>query len=99
MNKRLKAAWVKALRSGKYRQGKGSLKEENLSGETEFCCLGVLNEVAGVQQRYCFNFPHSKTYLGTHKAAAEEKLIRMNDGVIVKRRSFKAIATWIEKNL
>lgn len=33
----IKENWVKALRSGKYRQGKGRLRKGNL-----FCCLGVL---------------------------------------------------------
>lgn len=39
MNKKIKEDWVKALRSGKYKQGKGELhnKEDNT-----FCCLGVL---------------------------------------------------------
>jgi len=37
MNKDVKAQWVKALRSGKYKQTKGVLK--NMQG---FCCLGVL---------------------------------------------------------
>lgn len=34
-------AWVKALRSGKYQQGKGALRD----GEG-FCCLGVLADLA-----------------------------------------------------
>lgn len=38
MNPTLKKQWIEALRSGKYRQGRGSLRSE--SGE--YCCLGVL---------------------------------------------------------
>jgi hypothetical protein len=34
-------AWVAALRSGEYKQGKGQLK----TPEGNFCCLGVANEV------------------------------------------------------
>lgn len=33
--------WVKALESGKYKQGKGSLHRINEEKEHEFCCLGV----------------------------------------------------------
>lgn len=33
--------WVKALRSGKYKQGRN-----NLQGPRGFCCLGVLCEIA-----------------------------------------------------
>lgn len=38
MNKRIKKLWIKALRSGKYKQGKNALHP---SPDT-FCCLGVL---------------------------------------------------------
>jgi hypothetical protein len=34
-------AWVEALRSGKYKQGRGALGADN-----EFCCLGVACELA-----------------------------------------------------
>lgn len=37
MNKEIKQQWVKALRSGKYEQTKGTLRDE-----VGFCCLGVL---------------------------------------------------------
>ena len=40
MNKKDAMKWVKALRSGKYKQTKGILK--NSKG---FCCLGVLCEI------------------------------------------------------
>ncbi len=36
----LKAKWIEALRSGKYKQGKGVLRYGD-----EFCCLGVLCDV------------------------------------------------------
>lgn len=34
--------WVKALRSGKYKQTKSELKDNN-----GYCCLGVLCEISG----------------------------------------------------
>lgn len=41
MNQEIKKQWVKALRSGKYQQGKNHLRVGN-----EFCCLGVLCDIA-----------------------------------------------------
>lgn len=38
MKPQIKKLWVDALRSGKYKQGKGQLRTE----EGNFCCLGVL---------------------------------------------------------
>ena len=37
--------WVKALRSGKFKQGQGTLKQFNKQGQTQHCCLGVLCEL------------------------------------------------------
>ena len=39
--------WVKALRSGKYKKGMFQLKDS----DGNFCCLGVLCEVIGMQGR------------------------------------------------
>lgn len=41
MNKKVKAKWLKALRSGEYEQGAYFLKI-NREGEAFYCCLGVL---------------------------------------------------------
>ena len=46
MDKKIKAKWVKALRSGKYKQGTGVL----FNGE-KHCCLGVLCVVLGMKPR------------------------------------------------
>jgi len=42
MKKSWAMKWVKALRSGKYKQGKEYLKRED-----RYCCLGVLCELTG----------------------------------------------------
>lgn len=42
MNKRIKSRWLRALRSGKYRQNTGCLKDIDHEGNAYFCCLGVL---------------------------------------------------------
>lgn len=41
MNKRIKKLWIKALRSGKYKQGAAGLRPS----KDTFCCLGVLCDV------------------------------------------------------
>lgn len=46
MDKKLKAKWIKALRSGKYSQSMGMMYEPETAG---FCCLGVLCSVAGAK--------------------------------------------------
>lgn len=45
MNKGVKKQWVKALRSGEYKQGEGRLAVIK-EGGTVFCCLGVLCDLA-----------------------------------------------------
>lgn len=40
----IKEDWIKALRSGKYKQGTGCLRKGN-----EYCCLGVLCEVLDLE--------------------------------------------------
>ena len=43
MKKDIKDKWVKALRSGKYKQGTGYLiNSSNDGGQCKHCCLGVL---------------------------------------------------------
>lgn len=42
MPKRYLRSWLKALRSGEYRQGKGALYSPT---KAQFCCLGVLQHV------------------------------------------------------
>ena len=44
MNKEIAIKWVKALRSGKYKQGKHNLCTI-LNGNKKFCCLGVLTDM------------------------------------------------------
>lgn len=44
MNAKLKAKWLKALRSNSYKQGQSCLVS---SDGMEFCCLGVLADIQG----------------------------------------------------
>jgi hypothetical protein len=45
MKQNIMKQWVKALRSGKYKQGKGTLKQYDSKGNAQHCCLGVLCEL------------------------------------------------------
>lgn len=45
MKQNIMKKWVKALRSGKYKQGKHTLKQYNSKGQAQHCCLGVLCEL------------------------------------------------------
>ena len=45
MKKEIAKKWIKALRSGKYKQGKGYLKQFTSKNEPRHCCLGVLCEL------------------------------------------------------
>jgi len=43
MNQKFKKIWLKNLRSGKFKQGKGYLKKQYKDNkEINYCCLGVL---------------------------------------------------------
>lgn len=45
-HRRVRRQWVAALRSKKYKQGKGYLRTYQEKGPDKFCCLGVLCELA-----------------------------------------------------
>tara|TARA_B110000967_G_scaffold180710_1_gene197250 strand:- start:295 stop:627 length:333 start_codon:yes stop_codon:yes gene_type:complete len=47
MNKKTKNEWLQALKSDKYTQGSGQLRNENVDGIVCHCCLGVLADVMG----------------------------------------------------
>jgi hypothetical protein len=48
MDPEVKVKWLEALRSGKYKQCTGLLKDQNPENEKDisFCCLGVLADLA-----------------------------------------------------
>lgn len=51
MKQNIMKKWVKALRSGKYKQGYGTLKQYNGFEEVYHCCLGVLCELYNDEMR------------------------------------------------
>ena len=46
MRQEIKDRWVNALESGQYRQGFGQLHAVSVDGIEQFCCLGVLSNLA-----------------------------------------------------
>jgi hypothetical protein len=52
MKKSTANKWVKALRSGKYKQGEGHLRSVNKKGKASYCCLGVLAKVNKVDSNF-----------------------------------------------
>lgn len=104
MKKAMAMKWVRALRSGKYKQGTSRLKTTFCSETPEYCCLGVLCEITNSKFRATQGFlPQAvvrKTgmldpWSGEVGRIEQGALINMND---VRNYSFKSIANYIEKN-
>ena len=105
MTKKLKKEWIKALKSGKYVQGVGSLWNRKINS---YCCLGVLGKICGVtglsgNLKYEFLDSTNLNLKGLNKVPEElqgtgglaQVLADMND----KHYTFEEIAQYIEKNL
>ncbi|HEV2376204.1 MAG TPA: hypothetical protein VGS19_29045 [Streptosporangiaceae bacterium] len=45
MDPGVRAQWCAALRSGEYKQTKGTLRGETPEGDEGYCCLGVLTDL------------------------------------------------------
>lgn len=104
MDAKLKKKWIKALRSGRYKQARGTLKRG-----TAHCCLGVLyriqrgdfKEISGLQTSYLpTGFEGGLTKDRTTDLAAR------NDGTYStltkgqhREHDFNEIADYIEKYL
>lgn len=101
MNKKLKKEWVKALRSGDFKQGTNKLRDLN----NNYCCIGVLCKVANIKARKSENgyrFDGLIATLSQHFSRQlklsihhQNRLIYMNDS---ENKTFEQIANWIEKN-
>ena len=84
MDAKLKADWVKALRSGEYEQYRGSLYYDQ-----QLCCLGVLWHISGRPEQL-------NDLWHMHLSGHKDHLIFMNDDA---GKSFSEIADYIEQNL
>lgn len=106
MDANLKARWVEALRSGKYKQAQNRLRTAD-----GFCCLGVLCEISGEgvwhddPDGFYFEMPKDETRKMLPPGGLRRKyeiaddffgsVAEMNDGAA----TFPEIADYIEKNL
>lgn len=109
----VKKLWVEALRSGKYKQGKGCLR----AGD-EYCCLGVLCDLHRVEFKQ--DWAHYSlvilTYLTetaklprvvqkwaglaiANPKLGDESCVALNDGMCGTKLTFPEIADLIEKHL
>lgn len=87
MDKKLKAKWVKALMSGKYKQGMDALRSDG-----KYCCLGVLAEII----RYEGIVSHTYILGNTPVPfSIQTELAGLNDEGI----PFPVIAGFIQENL
>lgn len=105
MNKRVKKPWIKALRSGRYRQTRATLRTDEGDGFA-YCCLGVLEKLRCDEQQIQ-RFPKldvltEKTMLwaglddrNPNLPDEGRSLAELNDD----GKSFKFIANKIEKYL
>lgn len=114
MTMKLRDRWVKALRSGRYKQRKGSLKTADMYGSNaRYCCLGVLLTTARTKM---VSMPHNRmlyAYEGVHGKNSgtlnkdkrrELGLLQRHCQVLMhmndgKGKNFNEIADWIEKNV
>ena len=94
-----KQAWIAALRSGSYLQGKGCLRRDD-----KFCCLGVLCEI---RPNVVWNEPQKHYFfkdLGDIKTSIlpEDVLNLPSQGILtsmndIESKNFAEIADFLEK--
>jgi hypothetical protein len=107
----LKQAWLEALRSGEYRQTRGTLardKDGNVASfpeeAVEHCCLGVLSDIVCKldPNEIWLDYAHVD---GVIDQGQQKTLVDMNDGEYdddtgkFVHYSFAQIADWIEQNV
>lgn len=97
LNPEFKERWLKALRSGEYKQGEGILQWNGC-----YCCLGVAACLIDPDGWYGSTFRGNDYILPVEtmkeiglSGQASDKLTNMNDD----GDSFATIADWIEANL
>ncbi len=95
MDRKLRDKWLKALRSGKFRQAQGRLRRvDRKTGEESFCCLGVLGTCSGASKETLRSKEMYGNSCGLNNNQTR-KLSTMND----TGQSFEQISNWIERNV
>lgn len=100
MNKKVKTKWLKALRSGRYKQTKAQLMNND-----GYCCLGVclitnkLMTKKAIDNHQVFEGAMLPSKIRINiglTVKTQEKLVNMNDA---EGKDFREIADWIEENI
>ena len=110
----IKQQWLKALRSGEYKQGRRVLRKKTVEGELKYCCLGVLCELhrkATGAREWDLSI-EGYSYYGRAAYSPWEVRVWAGDvfrnklsfeGILAeandKGADFPTIANWIEANL
>jgi hypothetical protein len=104
-NKGLVKKWVEALRSGKYQQGRSSLRAKGIPialAQDKFCCLGVLCDVIDSERWKGCQWEGKDGYLPSETCRkiglsqhTMRELVDMNDSHKV---SFDTIATFLTEH-
>lgn len=88
MKQHIMKKWIKALRSGKYKQGKGTLKQYNRNGQVQHCCLGILCELYNEEMKKNkkktlseevinnSDFPHGSTIFDRDRSFLPDKVMK-----------------------
>ena len=98
MDAKFKEEWLKALRSGEYKQYRGAMTDSMLGtykGATAYCCLGVGCLIKSGTAEKADAITGVIDTLELHNDYIN-KLIDLNDK---QEKSFIEIADWIEKNV
>ena len=115
MNPRIKANWIAALRSGKYRRTTHSLRDQRPGKHIGYCCLGVLCDTLKEELKGKWDITRAFNYhinneancitgtLGDNLAKYVE-LTPRSEATLIKMNdkeelSFKEIADYIEYHL
>lgn len=104
MNPEWKMKWLRALRSGKYKQTEGALNK----GNQRMCCLGVLCDIVdpkgwtktsdGFRHHGKYSFPPSSVSLKVGLTRDDElELAEVNDER--EPNAYRSVIRYIEKNL
>ncbi len=89
--KAVKSKWIKALTSGEYKQGRGSL----MPSQDTYCCLGVACKIGVLTPQVSLETSRS-TDCNILTGEVESKLMHFNDN---KHYNFKWIAAYIKRYL
>ena len=113
MNAKIKARWLKALRSGRYKQAKEQLRTGFQPGPYSYCCLGVLCDLArksgigewddGKFNGHAGDLPEVVVDWAGLESSNPEVMTRAGIDYLANLndggRTFKQIANYIEKSL